>query len=485
MNPWYLSLGVILHFISLAGLAVYGFHRLWMLHQWKKSLKPSGPVAQAPGPDSFRPMVTIQLPLYNERLVAARLMDAVAGIDWPQDRLEIQVLDDSTDDTTAIVDERARHWAKAGMSIRIMRRRRRTGYKAGALAFGLEQAQGDFIAVFDADFLPPQDFLLKTVPFFQDPGVGMVQTRWGFLNAHRSWFTRLQEVLLASHFDIEHQVRHSRSLFFNFNGTAGIWRRRAIETAGGWQADTVTEDLDLSYRAQMKGWRFVYCSEPKVPSELPPTLADFRSQQARWAKGSIQTARKLLPGLLRAPLPAAIKIEALLHLLSNLGWLLGALVILTLYPALLARLAIGPCQVLWIDLPFFLISGGAVFLYYFYYSLYRKDIKAVMVLSLLPVLSIGLAPALGWAVLTGIFTKGGRFQRTPKYGMDEPSRRAEFSFLRSESIWIYLLIHMGLFAYCQLPIFLAFSRGTWPALPFLLLFPLGFGLIIAMDLQGQ
>ena len=305
--------------------------------------------------------MTIQLPLYNERFVAARLIDASAGLQWPKNRIEIQVLDDSDDDTVQIIDERVHYWSHKGVTIHVLRRKDRSGFKAGALGYGLTKAKGEFIAVFDADFLPTPDFLLRTAPCFSDKKVGMVQARWGFLNTEHSWLTAVQSLLLGQHFSIEHFVRFRRGLFFNFNGTAGIWRRRTIEAAGGWQSDTVTEDLDLSYRAQLDGWRFVYCDDLVVPSELPVTLASFRSQQQRWAKGSIQTAKKILPRLLASRLPLQVKCEAIAHLMANFCWLLGTIVTLTLYATITWRVSIGPYQMLRLDAPLFMATSFILF----------------------------------------------------------------------------------------------------------------------------
>jgi cellulose synthase/poly-beta-1,6-N-acetylglucosamine synthase-like glycosyltransferase len=264
-----------LHFIALGGLSLYGMHRLWLLACWRREgRKRDQAIATSflSGQAGRKlPVVTVQLPLYNERFVAERLLNAAACLDWPKERLEIQILDDSTDDTRKIVDEKSDYWRKKGIDVKVLRRGNREGYKAGALNYGLTLARGEYFAVFDADFLPCPDFLHRTLPFFSDKKMGMAQARWGFLNAGHSWLTGIQSLLLGPHFSIEHWVRYRRGLFFNFNGTAGIWRRKAIESAGGWQYDTVTEDLDLSYRAQLAGWRFVYLDDLVIPSELPVT----------------------------------------------------------------------------------------------------------------------------------------------------------------------------------------------------------------------
>ncbi|MGM0452164.1 MAG: glycosyltransferase family 2 protein [Thermodesulfobacteriota bacterium] len=487
MTPDILHLLAAIHFSCLGGLAIYGLHRLWLLFWWQKRLRQPDCKRFSPSQkqaDLQLPMVTLQLPLYNERFVAARIIDAVAMMDWPQGRMEIQLLDDSTDDTSAIVSSRVKEWAEKGRSMQIIRRKRRTGYKAGALANGLTRACGEFIAVFDADFIPPPDFLKQTIPCFDDAKIGMVQTRWSFINQGASLLTRLQSLLLGPHFDIEHRVRNGRGLFFNFNGTAGIWRRQAIESAGGWQSDTVTEDLDVSYRAQLCGWQFIYRHDISVPSELPPTLSAFRSQQQRWAKGSIQTAKKLLPRILGAPVPLAVKMESAMHLLANMGWMLGALVMLTLYPTLLCRTHIGAYQMIWVDVPLFLISGGAILFYYAAYAVLSKQYRLLLSVPVLPVLTIGLAPAIGLSIARGFLEKGGRFNRTPKFGPLQKPALAKAAGLYRQPVLFHFWINMALLVYTQLPVVFAWHRGTWPAIPFLCLFPLGFALVVFFDVKS-
>ena len=475
-----IHIGVVFHIISMAGLIVFGCHRLWLVFCWLRST--GDPPARTAVPGEA-PRVTIQIPLYNEQSVAGRIIDAVAGISWPSDRLDIQVLDDSTDETRHIVDGRAGYWSKQGRSIRVIRRRCRAGFKAGALANGLRHAKGEFIAIFDADFVPPADFLEKTMPYFARPETGMVQTRWGFLNAGYSWLTRIQAMLLTPHFGMEHQVRWSRSLFFNFNGTAGIWRKAAIEAAGGWQADTVTEDLDISYRAQLAGWRFVYVNDVVVPSELPVFLSDFRSQQQRWSKGSIQTARKILPLICKSRVPVTVKLEAFAHLLANLCWLFGFFAMLTLFPLILCRTGIGPYQIIRIDIPVFLFSGGAFLIYYLVYILSSGQNGALRYLLLLPALSIGLAPSLSLAVVSGLFSTGGYFNRTPKLGIREKSHHLKIAFTGKRTGAAVSLMNLVLLMYTFAPIGLAVHRETWLAIPFLFLFPSGFLLIIGSSLR--
>lgn len=474
-------LGVI-HFTALFSVCLYGLHRLWLiycLYKRKKSKTATPPPFVAP--EDF-PSVTIQLPLFNERFVAERLLDAAARLDWPRERLEIQVLDDSNDDTCRLIDERASRWRHQGVAMMVVRRSNRSGYKAGALANGMTTAQGEFIAVFDADFIPPPDFLRSTMPWFRDRGVGMVQARWSFCNADHSWFTGIQSLLLGAHFSIEHRVRYQQGLFFNFNGTAGIWRRCAIESAGGWQADTVTEDLDLSYRAQLAGWRFVYREECHVPSELPVTLSALRTQQQRWAKGSIQTARKILPILLKEHLPLAVKLEAVVHLTANIFWLFGMIAILTLYPAIIWRVGIGLRQIISIDLPLFLVSTGAIMSYFLLYWILSKSRKLRYVF-LLPALTIGLASSISLAIFQGMFRSGGTFERTPKFGMRERERLPKLALLYHQKNIPYIFMNAMLFLYCLLPIIFAWQRGSWLGLFLLLLVPFGFALAMVKDIR--
>ncbi len=476
-------LWTVMHFVALLGLSLYGLHRIWLVVCLHRQGKKTPAVLVTPlFSDQKMPVVTVQLPLYNERFVAARLLDAVAKMNWPKDRLEIQVLDDSTDDTRRIVEDRVAYWQKNGIDIKVLRRRNREGYKAGALNHGLMSAKGEYIAIFDADFVPPNHFLLQTLPYFSDQKIGMVQAQWGFLNAKHSWLTGIQSLLLGPHFSIEHLVRYRRGLFFNFNGTAGIWRKKAIESAGGWQADTVTEDLDLSYRAQLAGWRFVYLDDLVVPSELPVTMASFRSQQQRWAKGSIQTAKKILPRIIASPLSFSVKMETLAHLLANFGWLLGAIVTLTLYPTIMWRVGIGPYQLLRLDPPLFICTGLAIFLYFFaYINKPGKDFSFGWLL-LLPVLSIGMAPSVSLSVMRGVFKQGGDFKRTPKFGINGCERLPGPAFLYRQQSMSYLIMNLLLFGYSLLPVVFAWQRETWLAIPFLLIFPLGFLLVFSKDL---
>jgi cellulose synthase/poly-beta-1,6-N-acetylglucosamine synthase-like glycosyltransferase len=482
MIYFFIHMGVALHVICMAGLMLFGCHRLWLIACWGKS---PDPAPAHPVPACVAPRVTIQIPIYNESRVAGRIINAAAGVQWPLNRLDIQILDDSSDETTGIADERTAFWMGKGVPVRVIRRSSRQGYKAGALANGLRYARGEFIALFDADFIPPPDFLARTIPHFSDPGVGMVQTRWGFLNAGYSWLTRIQALLLAPHFSIEHKVRSNRSLFFNFNGTAGVWRKTAIESAGGWQSDTITEDLDLSYRAQLAGWRFVYLDSVIVPSELPVTLSDFRGQQQRWSKGSIQTARKILPLIIKSHLSIPIKIEAAVHLMANLCWVFGFVATITLYPLILFRSEIGPYHILRVDVPVFIFSGGSFLFYYLFYTVSARQIKEMLMVPVLPALSIGLAPSLFLSVVKGFFSFGGYFNRTLKFGIIGNQNPGIDFFKKPDCFAPELLMNTILLLYTSAPISLAWHRGTWMAMPFLVLFPLGFFLVICWEISGS
>jgi len=315
----------VIHLGALIVLALFGAHRLWLVAVAIRHRR-GDPVP--PSPVLPLPFVTVQLPLYNEPTVAARLIDAVAALDWPRDRLEIQILDDSSDQTSAICAERARRLADEGRSVLHLQRAQRCGYKAGALEAGRARARGELFLVLDADFVPAPDLLRSTAGHFADPGVGMVQVRWEHLNRDAGVLTEIEALLLDGHFAIEQAARARSGRVFNFNGTAGLWRAQAIADAGGWQADTLTEDLDLSYRAALAGWRFVYLERSAVPAELPAGMAAFRSQQFRWAKGSIECARKLIPVVARSRLPLPLRIEAYFHLVHNVPYLLTAIMVL-------------------------------------------------------------------------------------------------------------------------------------------------------------
>ena len=394
-------------------LSLYALHRLvltWLFVRARRA-----PRAH-PTDLGAEPMVTVQLPVFNEPYVVERLIDAVVAMDWPRTKLEIQVLDDSTDETTGLAFAAVARWRARGVDIALLHRSERHGFKAGALAEGLRVAKGSFIAIFDADFVPPRDFLSRAMAAFA-PGVGMVQARWGHINAREGWLMRVQAMLLDGHFVIEHAARASAGLWFNFNGTAGIWRREAIESAGGWQHDTLTEDLDLSYRAQLAGWRFVYLSDLVVPGELPPDLAALRAQQHRWAKGSIQTARKLLTRVWRAPVELRVKLEATSHLCANLSYPF-AIALAMLTPVTVAARTELDASWFWFDLVFWGASLGSVVTFYTISQISAWPDGGRRLLALPATLAVGVGLAVGQtrAVVEALLGRASPFVRTPKVG---------------------------------------------------------------------
>ncbi|MDX1631644.1 MAG: glycosyltransferase [Thermoanaerobaculia bacterium] len=467
---------------TLGVLALFGVHRLVLLLDWWRT---RDAVPPRPDPPDRWPRVTVQLPLYNERFVAGRLLRAVARLDYPRDRLEIQVLDDSTDETREIVAARVEKLTRQGLDIHHLHRSDRRGYKAGALAEATEIARGELLCVFDADFVPPPDFLRRTVPHFQDPEIGMVQTRWGHLNREYSLLTRAQAVLLDGHFVIEHTARHRTGCLFNFNGTAGIWRRQAIEDAGGWQADTLTEDLDLSYRAQLAGWRFLYLPDLVVPSELPVDVNAFKSQQHRWARGSIQTARKLLPRLLGSPLPWRIRTEGTIHLTNNLSYPLMVLLSFLVFPAMVLRQGSEAWKILALDLPLFL--GATISIAAFYavsqVAIGRSWLETSRRLPAVMATGIGLSVHNTGAVLGGLLVDGGEFHRTPKHRIEGSRGRhpREYGLSRGSSFYVE-----GLFAgYFALCVVTAVGLDMWSALPFLYLFFQGYTYLFLLGLASR
>jgi cellulose synthase/poly-beta-1,6-N-acetylglucosamine synthase-like glycosyltransferase len=457
-----------LYYLVLGALAFYGLHRFVLVWTFWRSARRR---ALEPPAVGEWPPVTVQLPIYNERHVATRLLDAVCALDYPREKLEIQVLDDSTDETRGLVARRVALWRARGLDVHHLHRAERRGFKAGALAAGHGRARGELIAVFDADFVPPSDFLRRAVPWLGDPAVGMVQARWTHLNREYSGLTRAQAVLLDGHFVVEHAARHASGCFFNFNGTAGVWRRRAIDEAGGWRQETLTEDLDLSYRAQLAGWRFVFLPDLVVPAELPTDSQAFKRQQFRWAKGSMQTARKLLPTLLAAPLPRAVRCEAFVHLTSNVSYLLMVALSLLLFPAMLLRRDADPRTLLLLDAPLFFGATIAVSLFYASSQLALTGDWRSALRSLPGALGLGIGLSVNnaRAVVEGLRRDGGVFERTPKYRIEGRggTRSVDNYRLRADST---VLIDGLLALYQAACVCLAGLLQMWWALPFLLLF---------------
>jgi cellulose synthase/poly-beta-1,6-N-acetylglucosamine synthase-like glycosyltransferase len=469
-----------LYYLILGVLAFYGVHRLWMVLLFLRT-RHRQPV-RPPDPELW-PVVTVQLPLYNEMYVATRLVEAVCALDYPRDRLEIQVLDDSTDETTAILERLIAEHRSRGTDIKLVHRSDREGFKAGALAAGLASARGDLLAVFDADFVPQAEFLRLSVPYFSDPKIGLVQGRWLHINRGYSLLTQVQSIFLDGHFMIEHIARNRSNCFFNFNGTAGVWRREAIEQGGGWDHDTLTEDLDLSYRAQLIGWKFLYLPELAVPSELPVDVNGFKMQQYRWAKGAIQTGRKLTGRVLGTPLPARVKFEAFVHLTNNISYPLMLLLSLLIFPAMLLRRGTSARMLLLVDLPFFLAATASVLIFYLMSQVaggsgWRRQVRY---LPALMGTGIGLSVVNAQAVLSGLFQRGGIFHRTPKYrieGSDQEWRTKRYRAGISSTFVVEAVLAVY-FVACTC---YAIAAGMWLSVPFLLLFVQGYGYMSALSI---
>ena len=489
------TLVVGLYFVVLLSLSVYGAHRSVLLylyincrrHRQRAALPRDGSL---PAGAARLPRVTVQLPIYNEVYVVERLIDAVARMRYPRDRFEVQVLDDSTDETSRLARRAVVRWRSRGVAIEHRRRPGRAGFKAGALAEGLRSASGDLVVLFDADFVPPVDFLERAVGAFDDPRVGMAQARWGHANRGYSMLTRLQALLLDGHFVLEHGGRSRGGCFFNFNGAAGIWRRAAIESAGGWQPDTLTEDLDLSYRAQLAGWRFVFLPDIVAPAELPVSMNAFKSQQHRWAKGSIQTCRKLLPSVLRAAVPLRVKAEAFFHLTANFNYPLILVLSLLVVPALAART--GPERdPRWLLLDAALFGAAAVSAAAFY-AVSQRELggrwwKRLRDLPALIALGLGMSVNNAAAVVQALASRTGEFRRTPKYGVTAADRKLASAatcvsgatdvagHLRYRDVAVcQALVEVALGAWFTFAVVYALAAGAYLLVPFLALFPVGF-----------
>ena len=428
------------------------------------------------------PRVTIQLPIFNERYVAERLVKAACQIDYPKELLEIQVLDDSTDDTVEIAGAVVQEMREQGFDVNHLHRTVRTGYKAGALKEGLKSAKGEFTGIFDADFVPSQDFLRKTIPYFVDPEVGMVQTRWGHLNSEYSMLTRAQSMGIDGHFGVEQAARAWGGLFMNFNGTAGIWRKKTIDDAGGWQSDTLTEDLDLSYRAQLKGWKLEFAPEVVCPAELPVTINGFKSQQHRWAKGSIETAKKNLGRLFKAKLPVLVKIQSLLHLTHYMVHPLMIIVVLTSIPMLFTKwFFISLSYPLLFFTLFCLATFGPSNMYIFSQRIFYPDWKkSIKYLPFLMCLGTGISVNNTKAIVQALLGFKTGFVRTPKYGIErrEDSWYGKLYSIPFSAISIIELI-LGLYSLAGLLLFLLFSK--YFISPFLLIYTAGFLYVFSLS----
>ena len=474
------------YFVVLILLASYGVHRYILVYLYYKHRKKR--TTDPPGHFSDLPRVTVQLPIFNERFVVERLLDAICRMNYPPDKLDIQVLDDSTDETQAGARDLVERYATRGCPISYHHRNNREGYKAGALAEGMQTSKGEFIAIFDADFVPSEDFLLRTIHHFTEPRIGMVQTRWTHINRHYSFLTEVEAILLDGHFVLEHSGRACSGVFFNFNGTAGVWRRSAIEQAGGWQHDTLTEDTDLSYRAQLKGWKFVYLQDVECPAELPVEMTAFKTQQARWAKGLIQTGKKILPQVLKSDQPFHVKFEAWYHMTANISYPLMIVLSVLLLPAMIIRFYQGWFQMLYIDLPLFMASTFSISSFYLVSQrelFPRRWPRAILYLPFLMALGIGLTITNTIAVLEALVGKKTAFARTPKYHVESKKDKIRASKYRRRLGWVpWVELLIG--AYFALTVYYALDNENYITVPFLILFVVGYWYTGLMSLlQGR
>jgi len=474
---------LIVYFGILTILAIYGVYRVKQVTEfWRYRKFP--PKAKGEFAESQLPHITVQLPLFNEMYVVERLVKAVTEIDYPRDRMEIQVLDDSSDETTSIARSIVEQYARAGFDIHYIHRNVRTGFKAGALENGMKTAKGNLIAIFDADFVPKPDFLRKLIHHFIDPTVGCAQMRWAHINGSYNLLTRLQTIMLDGHFVVEQTTRNRSGNFFNFNGTAGIWRREAIEMSGGWQHDTLTEDTDLSFRAQLMGWRFVYLLDEEAPAEIPVEINAFKAQQRRWAKGVLQVWFKLYRRIWYAPLPLRLKLEMFFRLTGNISYPLMIVASFMQFPLLLVRYNQGLHQLMMLDAPLLFFSTVSVVIFYGSAVWYLDKNRGARLwhLPLVMGLGIGLAFSNARAVLEALAGVKSDFMRTPKYRVektdDESWKRKKY---KRKHGWLPLL-ELSFALYFVLAIAYALRMHMFGPIAFLLLFCFGYGYMGTMSL---
>ena len=473
-----ISLLGVFYFIITTILALYGFHNLITTIMYLRLKTPPKRRAHTQPIQEWQP-VTVQLPIFNEKYTVERLLRAVTRLDYPADRLQIQVLDDSTDDTYDLVKRLVEEYQSRGVNIELIHRLDRTGYKAGALQNGLQTASGELVAIFDADFVPKPDWLKRTVPPFQNPKLGCLQTRWGHTNQQYNSLTRAEAMGIDGHFIIEQTVRSKNGFFLNFNGTAGLWRRACIEDAGGWQWDTLTEDLDLSYRAQMRGWKFDYLPDVVVPAELPPHVEAYKKQQFRWAKGSFQVVRKILPSVLKAKLPLKVRFMALLHLTGYFVHpLMLSMLLLTLPVGLLVP---GAFRVF----PVSIIAGlGPPLLYLTATATQHKSLlKRMRSFPLLVIVGFGLSLSTTVAVVEGLFSKGGAFIRTPKLNVGnkpKQTQKIDRAYVAPLSSMVWIEIILGVYALVTGIVLVPYLG--WSILFWMVIYMLGFFYIAGLNL---
>jgi len=465
------------YFIVMVILASYGIHRYILVYEYYKHKKNKRTEPPTQFPADQLPRVTVQLPIFNEQFVVDRLVESVCKLQYPPDKLDIQVLDDSTDETVQAAAAVVERYRALGHNIVYLHRTNRHGYKAGALDEGLKSAPGEFVAIFDADFVPPEDWLLRVIHHFSDPKIGMVQTRWTHLNRHYSFLTEVEAILLDGHFVLEHGGRSRSGVFFNFNGTAGMWRRQAIDEAGGWEHDTLTEDTDLSYRAQMRGWKFAYLQDVECPAELPVEMTAFKTQQARWAKGLIQVGLKILPRVMKSPdVPKKVKFEAWYHLTANISYPLMIVLSTLLMPAMIIRSYQGWFQMLFIDLPLFMASTFSISSFYL---VSQKELfptrwyRTFLYLPFLMSLGIGLTITNTRAVMEALFRKQTAFARTPKYRVITKGDKPLASKYRKR-LGIVPFLELLIGCYFAWTVYYAISTENYFTVPFLILFVVGY-----------
>ena len=432
------------------------------------------------------PIVTVQLPVFNELYVVERLIDSICALDYPKDKLEIQVLDDSTDETVAIIAEIVERKKAEGFDIVQVLREDRVGFKAGALKYGLTTAKGEYVAIFDADFVPRTNFLTETLAHFVSPRIGMVQTRWEHMNAEYSYLTRAQAIALDGHFVIEQQVRNKSGFFINFNGTAGIWRKECIIDAGNWEADTLTEDLDLSYRAQLRGWEFIYLDEFTSPAELPAEINALKSQQFRWTKGAIETSKKILPLVWKSKMSFGMKMQSTVHLTNNLVFPFILLTGILNVPLIFIKQN-GHHDTFFAFMSVYTLAFVSSFVFYLYS---QKDVhedwrKRIFLFPLFMAGSMGFAVNNSRAVLEGLINKKSAFIRTPKYKIEtgDDSWKNKKYHAAKRRVTFSVLLEIGLALYCLVGVGASLYFLEIAALPFQLLFCLGFGLVGGMSIR--
>ncbi|HQL75802.1 MAG: Beta-monoglucosyldiacylglycerol synthase [Planctomycetes bacterium ADurb.Bin126] len=470
---------------TLVMVALYGLHRWSLVYLYYRHRRKA---PQAAGRFEDLPRVTIQLPMYNEAAVAERIIRKTCEIEYPRQKLQIQVLDDSTDETVAIAARAVDEARARGFDIEYIHRTDRTGFKAGALENGLKTATGEFVTIFDADFIPEPEILQRSIHYFTDPDVCVVQTRWEHLNRYDSMLTRSQAIFLDGHFAIEHVARNRSQRFMSFNGTAGTWRKSAIADAGGWQHDTLTEDLDLSYRAQLRGWKFVFLPDLTAPAELPPEMQAFKVQQFRWTKGGAQVALKLLPKVLLSKAPLKVKVEAFFHLTCFMLHLFMLGLVLMIYPAMVIQSVPLESGTLWrgmFDLWIFSAAtlSASVFYVASQYVLFNDWRTAVKYLPVLMAIGVGLCVSNTKAILEALLGKSSEFVRTPKYG-DSKTQQADGLRKRRRDLLPYVEFALGLYmTTCAILSLMHFQ--SMMAAPFLVIFSFGFFYVSVLSFQAQ